>query len=208
MLASLKRPSINNTRNSPPPILRRGVLRKRHESETDSRNDLSDTPTKITPIKQLPFSPSQFFNSPDLSFDVTLSHSTPVQGTPRKERNREVESSPLTTPKPLPIVRNSVTHDKEIAGTPKSKRIGESSTPKTPTPFKRAMAELERKSGALKYTPQTPTHVVEDLADIIKKEQEDSSMSESHYEGDYSTDNAFHQVSIIKFDVILYNRCF
>lgn len=33
----------------------------------------------VTPIKPLPFSPSQFLNSPILTFDMTLPASTPVR---------------------------------------------------------------------------------------------------------------------------------
>lgn len=47
-----------------------------------------------TPIKQLPFSPSQFLNSPNLTFDVQLA-STPVKqhvqpSTPQKDRLKPV----------------------------------------------------------------------------------------------------------------------
>ncbi|XP_044736788.1 transcriptional activator Myb [Chrysoperla carnea] len=202
--------SLNARNSSPPPILRRGLLRKRRDSLNDVNADgeiethtieiqETNSPTKSTPIKPLPFSPSQFFNSPDLSFDVTLS-STPVRGghgtTPRKDRPTQGIESPLTTPKPLPIVRSHTsTHNTDKISTPsKLKRGITDNTPRTPTPFKRAMAEIERKSGAIKYTPQTPTHLEEDLTDIIKKEQEDLSMSDSHYnDTDFSSDNVFHQ---------------
>lgn len=63
------------------------------------------------------------------------------------------------------------------------------SLPRTPTPFKRALAEIEKKSGALKTLPQTPTRL-EDITEIVKKETE-----ESAYETDCS--NTFLQVSFI-----------
>lgn len=46
---------------------------------------LLQSPT-VTPIKPLPFSPSQFLNSPslNLSFDITLPASTPVRNQTRK----------------------------------------------------------------------------------------------------------------------------
>lgn len=63
----------------------------------DDTDRLADTPSKCitSPIKQLPFSPSQFLNSPNLSFDVTLA-STPVKHcnmqatTPQKDRTKAV----------------------------------------------------------------------------------------------------------------------
>lgn len=61
---------------------------------------ITGTPSKYTtsPIRQLPFSPSQFLNSPNISFDVTLS-STPVKRsvaqvtTPHKDRNAKPVSA-------------------------------------------------------------------------------------------------------------------
>lgn len=54
-------------------------------------------------------------------------------------------------------------------------------TPRTPTPFKKALADLEKKSGPIKTLPDTPT-TLEDITEIMRKEQDIS----SNYETDAS----------------------
>lgn len=54
-------------------------------------------------------------------------------------------------------------------------------TPRTPTPFKKALADLEKKSGPIKNLPDTPTRL-EDITEIMRKEQDIS----SNYETDSS----------------------
>ncbi|XP_036319072.1 myb protein [Rhagoletis pomonella] len=103
----------------------------------------------MTPIKPLPFSPSQFLNSPCLpSFeDISLCASTPVHkasGREGVEVKKELESSSIETP------------HKSILG------------PRTPTPFKDALAALGKKR---RYIPPSPSSLVEDLAEIIHEEQ-------------------------------------
>lgn len=193
--------------NSPPGILRRGFRARRRRSISEctdiSRDFISDlysnesgdftaysfaghrTPPKLTPIKQLPFSPSQFLNSPNLSFDVSLA-STPVKrhGTPVRQY-----SSPglLVTPNPLPLqlAKQQKVAEEDLQCTPtKGYKIGSAVTPRTPTPFKNALAEVEKKIGSVNYMPQTPTRLADDLAEIIKKEQSD--ISSSQYETDSS----------------------
>ncbi|XP_019335197.2 transcriptional activator Myb isoform X8 [Alligator mississippiensis] len=58
--------------------------------------------------------------------------------------------------------------------TPAIKRSILESSPRTPTPFKNALAAQEMKYGPLKMLPQTPTHLVEDLQDVIKQESDES----------------------------------
>ncbi|XP_047414344.1 transcriptional activator Myb isoform X2 [Sciurus carolinensis] len=58
--------------------------------------------------------------------------------------------------------------------TPAIKRSILESSPRTPTPFKHALAAQEIKYGPLKMLPQTPTHLVDDLQDVIKQESDES----------------------------------
>lgn len=53
-------------------------------------------------------------------------------------------------------------------------------TPRTPTPFKKALADLEKRSGPIKRLPDTPTRL-EDITEIVRKEQD---MSGSCYQTD------------------------
>ncbi|XP_026521809.1 transcriptional activator Myb isoform X2 [Notechis scutatus] len=58
--------------------------------------------------------------------------------------------------------------------TPAIKRSILESSPRTPTPFKNAIAAQELKYGPLKMLPQTPTHLVDDLQDVIKQESDET----------------------------------
>ncbi|XP_010842557.1 PREDICTED: transcriptional activator Myb isoform X4 [Bison bison bison] len=61
-----------------------------------------------------------------------------------------------------------------IFRTPAIKRSILESSPRTPTPFKHALTAQEIKYGPLKMLPQTPSHLVEDLQDVIKQESDES----------------------------------
>ncbi|XP_030412229.1 transcriptional activator Myb isoform X6 [Gopherus evgoodei] len=64
--------------------------------------------------------------------------------------------------------------ENNIFRTPAIKRSILESSPRTPTPFKNALAAQEIKYGPLKMLPQTPTHLVEDLHNVIKQESDES----------------------------------
>uniref|UniRef100_A0A1B6LR02 C-myb C-terminal domain-containing protein n=2 Tax=Graphocephala atropunctata TaxID=36148 RepID=A0A1B6LR02_9HEMI len=188
---------------SPPTILRRGHRSRRRSisectdlspeyilPDTFSSEDTDNsflhrglrTPEKShqEPIKQLPFSPSQFLNSPNLSFDATLA-STPV-----KQNQGVKPGSPglLVTPNPLQLRPQA--EETVPQTTPPRPRRPPVNTPRTPTPFKNALAEIEKRSRRHSYTPQTPTRLAEDIQEIIKKDQDES---DSHYEMDTSIAN-------------------
>ncbi|XP_013168840.1 PREDICTED: myb protein-like isoform X2 [Papilio xuthus] len=142
---------------SPPPILRRAKGKKplpAHTSNTWSEaiaKALEPKDSGATPIKALPFSPSQFLNSPAA---VSFSH---FDSTPLRTYGKEWSASPLLqTPTPANI-------------TPGGSQL-RNMTPKTPTPFKLAMAELGKKSG-LKYEPSSPGLLVEDITEMIQREE-------------------------------------
>ncbi|KAH8380860.1 hypothetical protein KR093_005163, partial [Drosophila rubida] len=121
--------------------------------KSDYKNKLPESPV-ITPIKSLPFSPSQFLKSPCLTTfeDMNLRASTPVSKVYNRvgmEIKKELESSSIETP------------HKSIVGL------------RTPTPFKNALAAIgkrEKRDGR-SYIPSSPSSLVEDLAEIINEEQ-------------------------------------
>ncbi|XP_049643970.1 transcriptional activator Myb isoform X6 [Suncus etruscus] len=61
-----------------------------------------------------------------------------------------------------------------IFRTPAIKRSILESSPRTPTPFKHTLAAQEIKYGPLKMLPHPPSHLVEDLHDVIKQESDES----------------------------------
>lgn len=165
----------------------------------DRHRTLLNSPGKdgSTPIKQLPFSPSQFLNSPNLSFDVTLS-STPVKqlhqlSTPNKDEYARVINSfkskisrfilifcfffkdrnysPLSTPNGLPHPEPTASTSDVVTPNKGDRSSLLNDVTRTPTPFKKALADLEKKSGPLKNLPDTPTRL-EDITEIVKKEQD------------------------------------
>uniref|UniRef100_A0A2M4BED0 Putative transcriptional activator myb n=1 Tax=Anopheles marajoara TaxID=58244 RepID=A0A2M4BED0_9DIPT len=152
----------------------------------------------ITPIKPLPFSPSQFLNSPSLtvSFDQ-LPASTPVKRAALKN-----DTSLLSTPVPAkeagvtPYIKkepitpgtaagagvnakaeSAAQQDEGKAQTP-LKETKPSLEPRTPTPFKKAMAEVGKRRSEV-YVPPSPAVLGEDIAEIMNQEQAKENSAES-----------------------------
>lgn len=120
---------------------------------------------KGTPIKNLPFSPSQFLNSPEIPFGKITS--TPVCN--QLHMTTPTNNSVLDTPE--------IKHDsKDFYCTPRIRRSILNATPRTPTPFKTALAEMEKK--ARNFKDISPGQL-DDLNEMIKED--------TGYEGDLST---------------------
>ncbi|XP_044145713.1 transcriptional activator Myb isoform X5 [Bufo gargarizans] len=64
--------------------------------------------------------------------------------------------------------------ENSILRTPAIKRSILDSSPRTPTPFKNALAAQEFKYGPLKLLHHTPSHLAEDLQEVIKQEADES----------------------------------
>ncbi|XP_047738958.1 uncharacterized protein LOC108679714 isoform X1 [Hyalella azteca] len=177
--------SLNSSRLSTPPILRRN--RRKQPTPTkrilqsisimDSSNSQEDslltTPIKMTPMRPtLTNSPLHILSSPHLNFEQIIStpHFSPVVFPPVSQ------STPVQLPHPHPSIPPHLLTGLHFTGgfshrTPKSRRALIQPAPKTPTPLKNALKEIEKKSGPLKPLPQTPTRF-EDLAEIIRQDTE------------------------------------
>ncbi|XP_038583708.1 myb-related protein A isoform X1 [Micropterus salmoides] len=123
--------------------------------------DISNSPKK-TPIKSLSFTPSRFCNisgSEHLNLDNPALTSTPVCG------QRCLLNTPLQK-------ETTLKHQKENDGlrTPKFRKTVMSPTPRTPTPFKNALAAQEKMHGPLKMEPQPLAFLEEDIREVLKLE--------------------------------------
>ncbi|XP_053268136.1 myb-related protein A [Pleuronectes platessa] len=136
----------------------------------------SNSPKK-TPTKSQPFTPSRFCNisgAEHLSLDNPALTSTPVCG------QRCLLYTPLhkeTTPK----------HQKENDGsrTPKFCKTIMIPTPRTPTPFKNALAAQEKMHGPLKMEPQPLAFLEEDIREVLKQETGADIFNRADHQPDY-----------------------
>nr|XP_023829122.1 myb-related protein A [Salvelinus alpinus] len=149
-----------------PSLGRRKRTARGDQSPDRSRASFLESPSinspKNTPTKALPFTLSQFFNTSGgehLSLDSPSLTSTPVCG------QNYLLNTPFqkeTTPK----------HQKENMGfrTPKIHKTIMVPTPRTPTPFKNALAAQEKMHGPLKMVVSPLAFLEEDIREVLKQE--------------------------------------
>ncbi|XP_059528997.1 myb-related protein A isoform X7 [Myotis daubentonii] len=161
--------SPNVAKFSTPPTILRKKRRTRvgqspgSELSDGTFHDGSNTALKHTPVKTLPFSPSQFFNTCSGNEQVSIENpsftSTPICG----------QKVLITTP----LHKEATPKDqKENVGfrTPTIRRSILGTTPRTPTPFKNALAAQEKKYGPLKIVSQPLAFLEEDIREVLKEE--------------------------------------
>ncbi|XP_077789081.1 myb-related protein A isoform X7 [Podarcis muralis] len=156
--------------STPPTILRKkkktrtGLSPSANEQNDGSCSNGSNFALKQTPVKTLPFSPSQFFNTCSGNEQFNIENpaftSTPICG------QKVLITTPLHNKEVTPK------DQKENAGfrTPTIRRSLLGTTPRTPTPFKNALAAQEKKYGPLKIVSQPLAYLEEDIREVLKEE--------------------------------------
>ncbi|XP_061027359.1 myb-related protein A isoform X2 [Eubalaena glacialis] len=182
--------------STPPTILRKKRRMRVGQSSGSepgdgSFNDGGNTALKHTPVKTLPFSPSQFFNTCPGNEQINIENpsftSTPICG------QKVLITTPLhkeTTPK----------DQKENVGfrTPTIRRSILGTTPRTPTPFKNALAAQEKKYGPLKIVSQPLAFLEEDIREVLKEETGTDIFLKEEDEPPYKSCKQEHTASVKK----------
>ncbi|XP_026983783.1 myb-related protein A isoform X3 [Sagmatias obliquidens] len=182
--------------STPPTILRKKRRMRVGQSPGSnpgdgSFNDGGNTALKHTPVKTLPFSPSQFFNTCPGNEQINIENpsftSTPIFG------QKVLITTPLhkeTTPK----------DQKENVGfrTPTIRRSILGTTPRTPTPFKNALAAQEKKYGPLKTVSQPLAFLEEDIREVLKEETGTDIFLKEEDEPAYKSCKQEHTASVKK----------
>ncbi|XP_036119544.1 myb-related protein A isoform X2 [Molossus molossus] len=189
--------SPNVAKFSTPPTILRKKRRTRvgqspgSDPSDGTFSDGSNTALKHTPVKTLPFSPSQFFNTCSGNEQVNIENpsftSTPICG------QKVLITTPLhkeTTPK----------DQKENVGfrTPTIRRSILGTTPRTPTPFKNALAAQEKKYGPLKIVSQPLAFLEEDIREVLKEETGTDIFLKEEDEPAYKSCKQEHTASVKK----------
>ncbi|XP_065751101.1 myb-related protein A isoform X2 [Phocoena phocoena] len=182
--------------STPPTILRKKRRMRVGQSPGSNPGDGSfsdggNTALKHTPVKTLPFSPSQFFNTCPGNEQINIENpsftSTPICG------QKVLITTPLhkeTTPK----------DQKENVGfrTPTIRRSILGTTPRTPTPFKNALAAQEKKYGPLKTVSQPLAFLEEDIREVLKEETGTDIFLKEEDEPAYKSCKQEHTASVKK----------
>ncbi|CAO2580166.1 Myb-related protein A [Lemmus lemmus] len=182
--------------STPPTILRKKKRIRVGQSLSSelgdgSFNEGSHTALKHTPVKTLPFSPSQFFNTcpgnEQLNIENPSFTSTPICG----------QKVLITTP----LQKEATPKDqKENVGfrTPTIRRSILGTTPRTPTPFKNALAAQEKKYGPLKIVSQPLAFLEEDIREVLKEETGTDIFLKEEDEPAYKSCKQEHSASVKK----------
>ncbi|KAG8444586.1 hypothetical protein GDO86_009667 [Hymenochirus boettgeri] len=166
--------SLDSSEGSPSPV---NVLHKKRgrlsylaseERGLFSLADISSSTPKRSPIKSLPFSPSQFLNTTSQYESLEMEHPSSMSTPLCANQKTALTSSFLRDHVPR------LQKENHVLRTPAIKRSILESSPRTPTPFKNALAAQEFKYGPLKLLHHTPFHLAEDLQEVIKQESNES----------------------------------